>query len=167
MSHLLHRASSAAFVLACATLTGCATYYDSGYDSGTPPTYSSGTGYSHQTQGYGTELGRVVRIERLHSPQRQMSSGLGALAGAVIGGVLGNQIGHGGGRAIATGLGVVGGAALGNALEEDGGGSGHSLIYRITIRTDRGTTRAFDVSSPGDLVPGDRVRVYRGEIARY
>lgn len=44
-------------------------------------------------------------------------TGAGAAMGAVAGGVIGNQIGHGSGRAAATLLGVVGGAVLGDRVE--------------------------------------------------
>ena len=37
-------------------------------------------------------------------------SGAGAVIGAIAGGALGNQVGKGGGRAVATGVGLVGGA---------------------------------------------------------
>ena len=48
-------------------------------------------------------------------------SGGGALLGALIGGVAGNAIGSGGGRAAATALGVFGGAVVGDRFE--GGGA--------------------------------------------
>ena len=48
-------------------------------------------------------------------------SGGGALLGALIGGVAGNAIGSGGGRAAATALGVFGGAVVGDRVE--GGGA--------------------------------------------
>ena len=48
-------------------------------------------------------------------------SGGGALLGALIGGVAGNAIGSGGGRAAATALGLVGGAVVGDRVE--GGGA--------------------------------------------
>ncbi|MBL8370492.1 MAG: glycine zipper 2TM domain-containing protein [Burkholderiaceae bacterium] len=44
-------------------------------------------------------------------------SGAGAVIGAIAGGALGNQVGKGGGRAVATGVGLVGGALLGNQIE--------------------------------------------------
>ena len=47
-------------------------------------------------------------------------SGAGALVGALAGGVLGNAIGSGGGRAVATMIGAVGGAAVGDNLERPG-----------------------------------------------
>lgn len=46
-----------------------------------------------------------------------VTSGGGAVAGALIGGLAGNAIGGGAGRALATGLGVVAGAITGNNIE--------------------------------------------------
>ena len=48
-------------------------------------------------------------------------SGGGALLGALVGGLAGNSIGGGGGRAAATALGVFGGAVIGDRVE--GGGA--------------------------------------------
>lgn len=48
-------------------------------------------------------------------------SGAGALMGGVAGGFLGNQVGHGSGRAAATALGLLGGAVLGNNIEGNRG----------------------------------------------
>ena len=48
-------------------------------------------------------------------------SGGGALLGALVGGLAGNSIGGGGGRAAATALGVFGGAVVGDRIE--GGGA--------------------------------------------
>lgn len=44
-------------------------------------------------------------------------TGAGALLGTVAGGLLGNSVGSGGGRAASTALGMVGGAIIGNNLE--------------------------------------------------
>jgi uncharacterized protein YcfJ len=46
----------------------------------------------------------------------------GAIAGAVIGGILGHQIGGGRGQDIATAGGAVAGAAIGSNVGRDGGG---------------------------------------------
>lgn len=48
------------------------------------------------------------------------TSGAGSVIGAIAGGLLGNTIGHGGGRAAATALGVMGGALVGNSVEAQG-----------------------------------------------
>ncbi|NKE67084.1 glycine zipper 2TM domain-containing protein [Ramlibacter sp. RBP-2] len=49
--------------------------------------------------------------------QQPATGGGGAVIGAVVGGLAGNQIGGGSGRAAATALGVIGGALLGNSIE--------------------------------------------------
>lgn len=54
--------------------------------------------------------------EALAPPQRDQANIPGALAGAVIGGILGHQIGGGSGRDIATVGGVVAGAAVGSRV---------------------------------------------------
>ncbi len=43
----------------------------------------------------------------------------GTMAGAAGGGLVGNQFGHGSGKAAATAAGVVGGGLLGHALTGD------------------------------------------------
>lgn len=55
------------------------------------------------------------------SPDHASANIPAALAGAVIGGILGHQIGGGGGRDVATALGALGGAALGANVGRDGG----------------------------------------------
>jgi outer membrane lipoprotein SlyB len=86
--------------------------------------------------------------------------------GGLVGGVLGNQIGGGSGRTAATVLGAVGGAVAGNAIEGRMN-QGYTQAYRISIQLDQGGMRAYDVSSPGDLRVGDRVRLVNGQISRY
>lgn len=54
------------------------------------------------------------------SPVSQMSP-LGIAAGAVVGGLLGNQVGGGNGRTLATVAGVVGGGYLGNTVAKNYG----------------------------------------------
>ena len=129
---------------------------------------------SYPSGGYqnpqGTEYGRVSNIEVLQ-PQNRSShtSGAGAVLGAVVGGVLGNQVGGGSGRVAATAVGAVGGALLGNTVEGRNNpqqGGNYAQGYRITIQLDQGGLRAYDVSSPGDLRLGDRVRTYNGQISR-
>ena len=116
---------------------------------------------------YGTEYGRVANIEALQPQGRGQTSGVGAVLGAVVGGVLGNQVGGGSGRVAATAVGAVGGAVVGNAVEGRNQQGGYEQQgYRITIQLDQGGMRAYDVSSPGDVRIGDRVRLYNGQISR-
>ncbi|WP_431275824.1 glycine zipper 2TM domain-containing protein [Variovorax ureilyticus] len=114
------------------------------------------------------EYGRVANIEVIQSQSSGASTtGGGAIAGGVVGGVLGNQIGHGNGRAAATALGLVGGALLGNSIEANANAPRTYQTYRVSIQTDNGGYRAFDVPSPGDLRIGDRVVINNGQISRY
>jgi len=53
------------------------------------------------------------------APERASANVPGAIAGAVIGGILGHQVGGGGGRDIATVGGVVAGAAIGANVGRD------------------------------------------------
>jgi outer membrane lipoprotein SlyB len=81
--------------------------------------------------------------------------GAGAVAGGVVGAILGSQVGHGTGRAAATVAGAGGGAYVGHQIERrtssvDG--------YQLTLRMEDGSVqnviqdnRAFQV--------GDRVQV--------
>jgi uncharacterized protein YcfJ len=56
------------------------------------------------------------------SPDNSSANIPAALAGAVIGGILGHQIGGGGGRDVVTALGVLGGAAIGANVGRDSSG---------------------------------------------
>ncbi|APW36786.1 hypothetical protein RD110_05925 [Rhodoferax koreense] len=83
---------------------------------------------------FAQEVGRVLSstpvVQQVSVPRQVCStqqvavepqkSGAGALLGMIAGGVLGNTIGHGGGRAAATALGVVGGAMVGDRVEGSG-----------------------------------------------
>ncbi len=152
-------------------LTACGTpdpYGPNNYPvSSTMPgaTYPSG-GYN-QPVGY-VEYGRVTNVSMLSPGTTGGGTGnstAGTLLGAVVGGAIGNQIGHGSGRAAATILGVVGGAAVGNRVA--GGGQRYNTtgpVYRVSVQTDQGQYRNYDVSATGDLRPGDRVRIENGVI---
>jgi uncharacterized protein YcfJ len=61
-------------------------------------------------------------------------SGGGALLGALVGGVAGNAIGSGGGRAAATALGVFGGAIAGDRIE-GGGAQQVQNVQQCTTQT--------------------------------
>lgn len=84
--------------------------------------------------GLAQEMGRVLSstpvIQQVGVPRQVCSTeqvigpppstGAGAAVGAVAGGVLGNTVGHGGGRAVATVIGALGGAIVGNRIESGG-----------------------------------------------
>lgn len=104
-----------------------------------------------QTVAYGTvESVRPVRL----AEDRLI---VGTLAGAAIGGLLGNSIGNG--RAAATVIGAVGGGIAGTAIERNVSGEDGQ---EIVIRLDSGSTIA--VLQPGiqGFERGQRVRVLTG-----
>lgn len=109
------------------------------------------------------EQGVVREIDLI--PVARRPSGAGAVLGAVIGGVIGNQFGRGGGRFAATGVGAVAGAVAGNAVENGRNGRVDE-IYRVSIRFDDGSVRAYDFFRIDDLRVGDRVRWENGQLYR-
>ena len=150
-------------VLAFSALTACVApqpvYETSRYPY--QPTYPAAAPSAY------VEYGRVANIEVVRSQTSGAGpSGGGAVAGGVLGGVVGNQFGHGSGRAAATALGVIGGALLGNSVEANANAPRVYESYRISIQTEHGAYRSFDVPSPGDLRIGDRVRIDGGQISR-
>lgn len=155
--------SVTASVLALSALTACVAPV---------PVYQTSR-YPYQpvqpaAQGPYVEYGVVANIEVMRSQTAGApTSGGGAIAGGVVGGVVGNQFGGGTGRAAATALGVLGGALLGNSIEANNNGPRVYETYRVSVQTDNGGYRAFDVPSPGDLRIGDRVRIDNGQISRY
>ena len=93
--------------------------------------------------------------------QRAEGSGVGAAGGAILGGLLGNQIGGGHGRQLATVAGAVGGAVVGNQVE---GNMKATTSYEIRVRLDDGTLRTFHQSSQPQWRSGDRVRIVKGHL---
>jgi outer membrane lipoprotein SlyB len=92
---------------------------------------------------------------------RAQGSGLGAAGGAVLGGLLGNQIGGGSGRQLATVAGAVGGAVVGNQVE---GNMKATHSYEIRVRLDDGSQRVFRQTSSPAWRSGDRVRIVQGRL---
>jgi len=155
--------SVAASVLAVASLTACVQ---------PQPVYQTGR-YQYQPapppqQGPYVEYGRIANIEVIQSQSSGAApSGAGAVVGGIAGGVLGHQVGNGRGNTAATIAGAVGGALIGNAVESNNNAPRSYQTFRVSVQTDNGGFRAFDVPSPGDLRIGDRVRIDNGQISRF
>ncbi|MEM5343783.1 glycine zipper 2TM domain-containing protein [Paraburkholderia azotifigens] len=145
-------------------------YQQPGYDDQSG--WQNNQAYQQQPQpqqgyGYGEQYGVVSSIQPLANPGSVTAGGVaGTVIGAVVGGVIGNQFGRGHGRDAATAIGVLGGAVAGNQLGQQAGASSPGG-YRIAVQLNDGSTRAFDVGSPGDLHPGDRVRIAGNRLDRY
>ena len=90
-------------------------------------------------------------------------TGLGAVAGGVAGGLLGNQIGKGKGNTVATVAGVAGGAYAGHEVEKS---MKKTKSYKITVRMNDGTNKAFYQNTDPGLAIGEKVMIENGGIVR-
>ncbi|MCG1039665.1 MULTISPECIES: glycine zipper 2TM domain-containing protein [Burkholderiaceae] len=89
------------------------------------------------------------------------STGLGAVGGAVAGGVIGNQFGGGGGRTAMTLLGALGGGLAGNSVEKH---MRSETDYRVHVRMQNGKLRYFTYRQPPSFQPGERVQIENGAL---
>jgi outer membrane lipoprotein SlyB len=107
-------------------------------------------------------LGVVQAIDVV--PHEQAGIGVGTVAGAVVGGVLGNQVGSGRGRTAATVVGAAGGALAGHTLEKNAAGS--AQMYRVVVRMDNGSVQTLTQEVPPGVQIGERVRLENGAIVK-
>ena len=106
--------------------------------------------------------GNCGNIESIREiTQRAQGTGLGAAGGAVLGGLLGNQIGGGNGRKLATVAGAVGGAVVGNQVE---GNMKATRSYEIRVRLDDGSARTFQRQNASGFSTGERVKIVDGQL---
>ena len=89
-------------------------------------------------------------------------SGVGVVAGAVVGGLLGNQVGGGTGKTLATVAGAVGGGYAGNEIEKR---TRKAAAYEVDVQLEDGARRSFRYEAAPAWKPGDRVRVVDGTLA--
>ena len=165
MRNISRLTTAVAGVAAAAMLAAC-----SSYPMGpTATTYPATTTYPAASYPVaGMEYGRIVNIEYMPvGTTAPRSTGiLGAVVGGLAGAAIGSQIGGGSGRTAATVLGGVAGAAVGNQIARNQQGMTTAPGYRITMQTDSGVTRVYEVPATGDLRVGDRVRIDNGVIYR-
>jgi outer membrane lipoprotein SlyB len=81
-------------------------------------------------------------------------SGLGMIAGGVVGGLLGNQVGTGSGKTIATVGGAVAGGYVGHEIEKS---QKKRVVYRTKVRLDNGQWREYRLGERYRV--GQRVRL--------
>jgi outer membrane lipoprotein SlyB len=106
------------------------------------------------------ECGVIQSVREIES-KGPGGSGIGVIGGAVVGGLLGNQVGDGNGKKLATVVGAVGGAVAGNEIEKR---VKKTVSYEITVRLDDGTTREFTEETSPSWRSGDKVRIVNGRI---
>ncbi|MDZ7937556.1 MAG: glycine zipper 2TM domain-containing protein [Rhodoferax sp.] len=95
------------------------------------------------------------RVEAVTPFQREAkASGVGAVAGAVLGGLVGNQFGGGDGKTVATIAGALGGGWAGNTVEKK---MKSETVYRVDVRMENGSLRTLEQTQP--VAVGSRVTV--------
>ncbi|WNC93136.1 glycine zipper 2TM domain-containing protein [Paraburkholderia sp. FT54] len=124
------------------------------------PRYANNDTYQSQAQpaprpvAVDPNAGEVVAVNAVQDPEP--TTGLGAVGGAVAGGLLGNQVGGGRGRVLATIAGAVGGGFAGNGIEH---AVRKSTTYQVQVRMQDGSYRNFTYTTQPHVQVGERVRV--------
>jgi uncharacterized protein YcfJ len=103
-------------------------------------------------------------VQEIHSETRQgKGSGLGVVGGAVIGGLLGNQVGGGTGKKLATAGGAVAGGYAGNEVEKN---AKKSTVWVAQLVDRSGQMRRVELGADPMLRAGDVVRERDGQLVR-
>jgi len=87
----------------------------------------------------------------------------GKIGGAVLGGVLGHQIGGGTGKTLATIGGAVAGGYAGNEVEKN---VNKKTVWRTRVTLKNGTERTYENSADPGLRKGDVVEIENGQLRR-
>ncbi|MEA3119135.1 MAG: hypothetical protein QOI13_2405 [Paraburkholderia sp.] len=106
-----------------------------------------------------SSCGTVESIVQMRRPGH--GTGVGAVGGAVAGGLVGNQFGAGTGRTAMTILGAVGGGFAGNAVEKR---LRSETDYQVRVRMENGRMRYFTYRQPPPFQQGEPVRILRGSL---
>jgi outer membrane lipoprotein SlyB len=156
MTHI-YKLKAVAGLVAVLALGACANM-----NTATP----AATTYPQNTNVY-TQYGVVQSIELVQQNAAPANGiGAGTIAGALVGGILGHQVGGGTGNTAATVLGAAGGAYVGNQMEKNQGAQ-QVNAYKLNIRLNNGTYQAITQSSADDIRVGDRVQIDNGVARRY
>ncbi|WP_447528160.1 glycine zipper 2TM domain-containing protein [Vreelandella sp. TE19] len=130
------------------TLAGCAN---------TAP-YSGDVYRGNQAQtGQSVSYGTIVAVRPVQIQSDSRAGGLlGTGGGAVVGGLLGSQVGGGSGRQLATVAGALGGSVAGSSIEDR---ANRSRGLEMEIRRDDGTDVVVVQGADHPFQAGQRVRL--------
>jgi outer membrane lipoprotein SlyB len=104
----------------------------------------------------------VVSEQRVQT-REEPDNHVGAVAGAVVGGLAGNAIGAGSGRSVATVLGALGGGVARNANEKK---VRRVTVWTTTVTFNDGAVATYERMSDPGLAPGDVVTIEAGNPVR-
>ena len=88
---------------------------------------------------------------------------VGTIAGGLVGGVLGHQVGGGKGKDIATVAGALGGAYAGNRVQNN---MAKTTEYHVVVRLESGATQTVKLAAQPALKVGERVKVEDNAVVR-
>lgn len=132
--------------LAGITLAGCASNNTLSGD-----VYSASQAGRVQNVSYGT----LLSVRQVQIQGGDENNVVGAIGGAVLGGMLGNTIGGGSGRRLATAGGAVAGGVAGQGVQS---AMNRSTGLELEIRRDDGSTVVVvQKAGPTAFTPGQRV----------
>ena len=114
------------------------------------------------------QLGRLCSscgfVTEVHAETRQgKASGVGAVGGAVVGGLLGNRLGGGSGRALFTLGGAAAGGVAGNSIEKN---SNKHTVWVVHLVYKDGSRHTRELGYDPQLRGGDAVRMQDGRLTR-
>jgi outer membrane lipoprotein SlyB len=104
-------------------------------------------------------------VQEIHSEtQKGKASALGTVGGAVVGGILGNQVGKGDGNTVATIAGAVGGAYAGREIEKH---QRKKTVWFTSVKMETGENRVFNSDHDPAWGKGAQVEVNgQGELVK-
>ena len=105
------------------------------------------------------DCGVIESLREVEKPGE--GSGLGAVAGGVLGAIVGHQFGGGGGKKVAAVLGAAGGAYGGHQVEKRERGT---TSYEVSVRMEDGGYRTVTFNTQPTWRTGDRVRLINGSL---
>jgi outer membrane lipoprotein SlyB len=120
--------------------------------SGSTSTASATTPLATQPAAVCATCGVIEGVREVQ--QKGKGTGLGAVGGGVVGAAVGNQFGHGNGKAAMTVLGAIGGGLAGNEVEKR---ARSETVYEVRVRMDDGSLRTLTQKTAP--APGSRVTV--------
>lgn len=102
-----------------------------------------------------TSYGKIISV-REYSVQTNNVNPLGVAGGAIVGGLLGNQIGGGKGKTLATIVGVAGGAYAGNELSKN---NQQVQMVELQFKQTNGQNYTINQEKSGYFYVGQAVKV--------
>lgn len=106
------------------------------------------------------ECGSITSMREINKPGQ--ASGIGAVAGGVLGAVVGRQVGGSGHRTAGTVVGAAGGAVAGHMIERK---AKEGKTWEIGVRFDDGSARTFMYDAIPAWNTGSRVKLVNGALA--